>query len=215
MMSERMNNVVFIVPFSYNELKRLSKSSAVLLFIILNVGCGIIPRNLEKYDGDVKSITYVSPIGVDARPPNGVDIYLFRTVMLRRKPMIGGGVEFAQVMYMRDSQIFVSLLAPYIFFSPLGIIESDEFGPDGKRGIRTRIMTFIYAGGSFLSIPRKKTPEDASRTIYDFGAGLSFKKLEFRAGGVFKYRKSTEVQDVFWYWGFSYNLFGGKWKLEW
>jgi len=210
-----MNDRVFMAPFSFNELKRLSKSSAVLFLIILNVGCGIIPRNLEKYDGDVKSITYLSPIGVDARPPNGVDIYLFRTVMLRRNPMIGGGVEFAQVMYMRDSQIFVSLLAPYIFFSPVGIIELDEFGPDGKRGIRTRIMTFIYVGGSFLSIPRKKTPEDPSRSIYDFGAGLSFKKLEFRAGGIFKYRKSNEAQSIFWYGGLSYNLFGGKWKLEW
>ena len=210
-----MNNVLFIVSFSYNELMRISTSSAVIFLIILSVGCGIIPRNLEKYDGDVKSITYISPIGVDARPPNGADIYLFRAVMLRRKPMIGGGVEFAQVMYMRDSQIFVSLLAPYIFFSPLGIIEPDEFGPDGQRGIRTRIMTFIYAGSSFLSIPRKKTLEDPSRTIYDFGAGLSFKKLEFRAGGVSKYRKSTDDRSIFWYGGLSYNLFGGKWNLEW
>lgn len=175
----------------------------------------MIPRNLEKFDSDVKAITFIEPIGVEVRGPNGVDIYLFRSIMLRKGGMVGAGIEFAQVMYMRDSEIFVSLLAPYIYYSPVGIVEPDEFGPDGPKGIRTRIMTFLYAGGSFLSLPRRKTAESPSRTIFDFGAGLTFKKLEFRMGGVSKYRKSTMQSDNFFYWGLSYHLFGGKWNLEW
>lgn len=187
----------------------------VLFLIFIFEGCSLIPRNLEEYDSDVKRITFVDPIGVEIRAPNGADIYLFRTIMIRKSGMIGAGVEFAQVMYMRDSEIFVSLLAPYIYYSPVGIVEPDEFGPDGPRGVRTRIMTFLYAGGSFLSIPRKKTPESPSRTILDFGAGLTFKKIEFRMGAVFKYRKSTALSSRFIYGGMSYHLFGGKWKLGW
>lgn len=185
-----------------------------LLYLIFE-GCSLIPRNLEDYDSNVKTITYVNPIGADVRAPNGADIYLFRTIILRKSAMVGAGVEFAQVMFMRDSEIFVSLLAPYVYYSPVGIVEPDEFGPDGPRGIRTRIMTFLYAGGSFLSIPRKKTPTSPSRIIYDFGAGLTFKRLEFRMGGVYKYRKSTSLSDIFLYGGVTYNLFGGKWNLEW
>ncbi len=185
-----------------------------LLYLIFE-GCSLIPRNLEKYDSNVKTITFVNPIGVDLRAPDGADIYLFRTIILRKSSMIGAGVEFAQVMYMRDSEIFVSLLAPYIYYSPVGIVEPDEFGPDGPRGIRTRIMTFLYAGGSFLSIPRKKTAESPSRTIYDFGAGLTFKRFEFRMGGIYKYRKSTSLSGIFYYGGVSYHLLGGKWNLGW
>ena len=187
---------------------------SILFFSVFN-GCSLIPRNLEEYDTNVKSITYVNPIGADLRAPNGADIYLFRTIMLHKGTMLGGGVEFAQLMYMRDSELFLSLLAPYIYYSPVGIVEPDELGPDGPRGIRTRIMTFLYAGGSFLSIPRKKTPESPSRIIYDFGAGLTFKRFEFRAGGVYKYRKSASVSGIFFYGGLSYQLFGGKWNLEW
>ena len=186
-----------------------------MLFFFLFDGCSLIPRNVEEYDSKVKSITYVNPIGADLRAPDGVDIYLFRTIMLHKGTMLGGGVEFAQLMFMRDSELFISLLAPYIYYSPVGIVEPDEFGPDGPRGIRTRIMTFLYAGGSFLSIPRKKTPESPSRTIYDFGAGLTFKRLEFRVGGLYKYPKSTDVSGIFFYGGVSYQLFGGKWNLEW
>jgi len=186
-----------------------------LLVYLIFEGCSLIPRNLEEYDSNVKTITFVNPVGVDLRAPNGADIYLFRTIMLRKSAMIGAGVEFAQVMFMRDSEIFVSLLAPYIYYSPLGIVEPDKLGPDGPRGIRTRVMTFLYAGGSFLSIPRKKTDESPTRTIYDFGAGLTFKRLEFRVGGVYKYRKSTSLSGIFYYGGMSYHLFGGKWNLEW
>jgi len=175
----------------------------------------LIPRNLREYDSNVKNITFVSPMGAELRAPNGASIYLFRTIMLRKSAMVGAGVEFAQVMFMRDSEIFVSLLAPYIYYSPVGIVEPDEFGPDGPRGIRTRIMTFLYAGGSFLSIPRKKTAESPSRTIYDFGAGLTFKKFEFRMGGIYKYRKSTSLSGIFYYGGVSYHLLGGKWNLGW
>ncbi len=185
-----------------------------LLYLIFE-GCSLIPRNLEVYDSNVKTITFVSPMGADLRAPNGADIYLFRTIMLRKSSMICAGVEFAQVMYMKDSEIFISLLAPYIYYSPVGIVEPDEFGPDGPRGIRTRIMTFLYAGGSFLSIPRKKTAESPSRTIYDFGAGLTFKSIEFRMGGVYKYRKSTSLSSIFYYGGLSYHLFGGRWNLNW
>ncbi|TFB11248.1 hypothetical protein E3V36_01810 [Candidatus Marinimicrobia bacterium MT.SAG.2] len=76
----------------------------------------MIPRNLEEYDTNVRSITYVNPIGADLRAPDGADIYLFRTIMLHKGTMLGGGVEFAQVMFMRDSQLFISLLAPYIYY---------------------------------------------------------------------------------------------------
>ena len=193
------------------------KKQLIFSFILSLIfeGCSLIPRNLEDYDSNVKTITYVNPIGADLRAPNGADIYLFRTIILRKSAMVGAGVEFAQVMFMRDSEIFVSLLAPYVYYSPVGIVEPDEFGPDGPRGIRTRIMTFLYAGGSFLSIPRKKTPTSPSRIVYDFGAGLTFKRLEFRMGGVYKYRKSTALSDIFLYGGVTYNLFGGKWNLEW
>lgn len=186
-----------------------------ILFFSVFSGCSLIPRNLEEYDTNVRSITYVNPIGADLRAPDGADIYLFRTIMLHKRTMLGGGVEFAQLMFMRDSELFISLFAPYIYYSPVGIVEPDEFGPDGPRGIRTRIMTFFYAGGSFISIPRKKTPESPSRTIYDFGAGLTIKRFEFRVGGLYKYRKSTEVSEIFFYGGVSYQLFGGKWNLEW
>ena len=175
----------------------------------------MIPVNFKEYDSSVKKITFVSPMGAGMRSPNGVDIYLFRTIMLQKRSMIGAGVDFAQVMYMIDSEIFVSLLAPYIYYSPLGIVEPDEFGPDGPRGIRTKLMTFLYAGGSFLSIPRKKTAESPSRTIYDFGAGLTVNKFEFRMGGLYKYRKSTSHSDIFYYGGVTYYLFGGRWNLEW
>ena len=195
---------------------RLNKFQIIGLLIFLSFeGCSLIPRNLREYDSNVKKITFVSPMGADLRAPNGASIYLFRSIMLRKSAMVGAGVEFAQVMLMRDSEIFVSLLAPYIYYSPVGIVEPDEFGPDGPRGIRTRIMTFLYAGGSFLSIPRKKTAESPSRTIYDFGAGLTFKRFEFRMGGIYKYRKSTSLSGIFYYGGASYHLFGGKWNLGW
>ena len=147
-----------------------------LLYLIF-AGCSLNPRNLEEYDSNVKTITFVNPIGADLRAPNGADIYLFRTIVLRKSVMVGAGVEFAQVMFMKDSEIFVSLLAPYIYYSPLGIVEPDEFGPDGPRGIRTRIMTFLYAGGSFLSIPRKKTDESPTITIYYFRSWFTFTRL--------------------------------------
>jgi len=194
-----------------------NKRFVTLIFAVVlsGVSCALIPRDLEEYDDNVKSITFINPVGVDIRAPNGADIYLFRTVSIKKSMMIGVGVEFAQVMYMRDSETFVSLFNPYIYYSPVGIVEPDEFGPDGPRGIRTRIMTFLYAGGSFLSIPRKKLPDSPSRTLYDFGAGMTFKKFEIRIGAVNKYRKSTKEKSLFFYAGLSYNLFGGKWKLEW
>ncbi len=149
------------------------------------------------------------------RSPNGADIYLFRTIMLHKSSMVGAGVEFAQLLFMKDSETFLSLLSPYIYFSPVGIVERDEFGPDGPRGIRTNLMTFLYVGGSFLSIPRKKTAESPTRTIYDFGAGLTFKRVEFRMGALYKYRKSTSRSGIFYYGGVTYHLFGGQWKLGW
>ena len=189
--------------------------SIIATVLILSVSCALIPRNLEEYDDNVKSITFINPIGVDVRAPNGADMYLFRAVSIKKSMMIGVGIEFAQVMYMQDSELFVSLLNPYFYYSPVAIVERDKYGPDGPRGIRTRIMTFIYAGGSLLSIPRKKLPESPSRSLYDFGAGLTFKRFELRIGAVNKYRKSTQLQSLFYYAGLSYNLFGGKWKLEW
>ena len=188
----------------------------ISLFLYLSFeGCASIPVNLEEYDSNVKTITFVNPIGAGMRSPNGADIYLFRTIMLHKSSMVGAGVEFAQLLFMKDSETFLSLLSPYIYFSPVGIVERDEFGPDGPRGIRTNLMTFLYVGGSFLSIPRKKTAESPTRTIYDFGAGLTFKRVEFRMGALYKYRKSTDVSEIFFYGGVSYQLFGGKWKLEW
>lgn len=187
----------------------------IFLFVLSSVSCALIPNDLEEYDEDVKSITFINPIGVDIRAPNGVDIYLFRAVSIRKSMMMGIGMEFAQVMYMKDSEIFVSLFNPYFYYSPAAIVERDKFGPDGPRGIRTRIMTFFYAGGSLLSVPRKKLADSPSRSIYDFGVGLTFKRFELRAGAVNKYRKSTQAQSLFYYYGISYNLFGGKWRLEW
>jgi len=194
-----------------------SRSIATIIFIITlsGVSCAIIPSDLEEYDENVKSISFINPIGADVRAPNGADIYLFRAVSIRKSMMMGVGVEFAQVMFMRDSETFVSLFNPYFYYSPAAIVERDEFGPDGPRGIRTRIMTFFYAGGSFVSVPRKKLPDSPSRSLYDFGAGLTFKRFELRIGAVRKYRKSTQQQSLFYYGGLSYNLFGGKWKLEW
>ena len=81
-----------------------------LLYLIFE-GCALIPRNLEEYESNVKKITFVSPVGAGMRSPNGVEIYLFRTIMLQKRSMIGIGVDFAQVMYMIDSETFVSLLA--------------------------------------------------------------------------------------------------------
>lgn len=187
----------------------------ILTILIVNVSCAFIPRNLKEYDDNVKSITFINPIGVDIRAPNGADLYLFRAVSIKKSMMMGVGIEFAQVMYMQDSEIFVSLLNPYFYYSPVAIVERDKYGPDGPRGIRTRIMTFVYAGGSLLSIPRKKLPDSPSRSLFDFGAGLTFKRFELRIGAVNKYRKSTQAQSLFYYAGLSYNLFGGKWKLEW
>jgi len=187
----------------------------ILTVLILSVSCALIPRNLKEYDDNVKSITFINPMGVDIRAPNGADLYLFRAVSIRKSMMMGVGIEFAQVMYMQDSEIFISLLNPYFYYSPVAIVERDKFGPDGPRGIRTRIMTFVYAGGSLLSIPRKKLPESPSRSLYDFGAGLTFKRFELRIGAVNIYRKSIQEQSLFYYAGLSYNLFGGKWKLEW
>lgn len=187
----------------------------ILTILIVSVSCAFIPRNLKEYDDNVKSITFINPIGVDIRAPNGADLYLFRAVSIKKSMMMGVGIEFAQVMYMQDSEIFVSLLNPYFYYSPVAIVERDKYGPDGPRGIRTRIMTFVYAGGSLLSIPRKKLPDSPSRSLFDFGAGLTFKRFELRIGAVNKYRKSTQAQSLFYYAGLSYNLFGGKWKLEW
>lgn len=187
----------------------------IIIIVLSSISCALIPRNLEEYDENVNSITFINPIGVDIRAPNGADIYLFRAVSIKKSLMMGVGVEFAQVMFMKDSETFVSLFNPYFYYSPLAIVEPDEFGPDGPRGIRTRLMTFIYAGGSLLSVPRKKLPESPSRSLYDFGAGLTFKRFELRVGAVNKYRKSTQQQSLFYYGGLSYNLFGGKWKLEW
>lgn len=187
----------------------------ILTILIVSVSCAFIPRNLKEYDDNVKSITFINPIGVDIRVPNGADLYLFRAVSIKKSMMMGVGIEFAQVMYMQDSEIFVSLLNPYFYYSPVAIVERDKYGPDGPRGIRTRIMTFVYAGGSLLSIPRKKLPDSPSRSLFDFGAGLTFKRFELRIGAVNKYRKSTQAQSLFYYAGLSYNLFGGKWKLEW
>lgn len=187
----------------------------LLLLGTLGVSCALIPRNLDEYDENVNSITFINPIGADVRAPNGANIYLFRTVSIKKSLMMGVGVDFAQVSYMKDSETFVSLFNPYFYYSPVAIVERDEFGPDGPRGIRTRIMTFIYAGGSFLSIPRKKLSDSPSRSLLDFGAGFTFKRFEVRIGGVNKYRKSTQLQSLFYYGGISYNLFGGKWKLEW
>lgn len=187
----------------------------IITIVLSSMSCALIPRNLEEYDENVKSITFINPIGVDVRAPNGANAYLFRAVSIRKSMMMGVGVDFAQVMYMKDSEIFVSLFNPYFYYSPVAIVERDKFGPDGPRGIRTRIMTFIYFGGSLLSVPRKKLPESPSRSLYDFGAGLTFKRFELRVGAVNKYRKSTQLQSLFFYGGLSYNLFGGKWKLEW
>lgn len=187
----------------------------IIIIVLSSISCALIPRNLEEYDENVNSITFINPIGVDIRAPNGADIYLFRAVSIKKSLMMGVGVEFAQVMFMKDSETFVSLFNPYFYYSPLAIVEPDEFGPDGPRGIRTRLMTFIYAGGSLLSVPRKKLPESPSRSLYDFGVGLTFKRFELRVGAVNKYRKSTQQQSLFYYGGLSYNLFGGKWKLEW
>ncbi len=187
----------------------------IVAVLIVNVSCALIPRNLKEYDDNVKSITFINPMGVDIRAPNGADLYLFRAVSIKKSMMMGVGIEFAQVMYMQDSEIFVSLLNPYFYYSPVAIVERDKFGPDGPRGIRTRIMTFVYAGGSLLSVPRKKLPESPSRSLYDFGAGLTFRRFELRIGAVNKYRKSIQEQSLFYYAGISYNLFGGKWKLEW
>jgi len=194
-----------------------SKSIVTIIFTIVlsSVSCALIPRNLEEYDENVKSITFINPMGVDVRAPNGADIYLFRAVSIKKSVMMGVGVEFAQVMFMKDSETFVSLFNPYFYYSPIAIVERDEFGPDGPRGIRTRIMTFFYVGGSLLAVPRKRLPDSPSRSLYDFGAGLTFKRFELRIGAVNKYRESTEKQSLFYYAGLSYNLFGGKWKLEW
>ena len=102
---------------------RLNKFQIIGLLIFLSFeGCSLIPRNLREYDSNVKKITFVSPMGADLRAPNGASIYLFRSIMLRKSAMVGAGVEFAQVMLMRDSEIFVSLLAPYIYYSPVGIV---------------------------------------------------------------------------------------------
>lgn len=187
----------------------------IIIIVLSSMSCALIPRNLEEYDENVNSITFINPIGVDIRAPNGADIYLFRAVSIKKSLMMGVGVEFAQVMFMKDSETFVSLFNPYFYYSPLAIVEPDEFGPDGPRGIRTRLMTFFYAGGSLLSVPRKKLPESPSRSLYDFGAGLTFMRFELRVGAVYKYRKSTQLHSLFYYGGLSYNLFGGKWKLEW
>jgi len=195
---------------------RLKKYHIIFLCLSLFfAGCSLIPRDLEEFDSDVKLITFIEPIGAELKAPSGADIFLFRTIMLRKSSMFGAGVNFAQVTIVQDSETFISLLAPYIYYSPVGIVEPDEFGPDGPRGIKTRIMTFLYAGGSFLSVPRKETADSPSRTIYDFGAGLTFKKFEIRMGGVSKYRKSTSLSSIFFYGGVSYYLFGGKWTLQW
>ena len=74
----------------------------IFLVVIPGVSCALIPRDLEEYDENVKSITFINPVGVDIRAPNGADIYLFRTVSIKKSMMMGVGVEFAQVMYMRD-----------------------------------------------------------------------------------------------------------------
>jgi len=196
-------------------MKNKSFLSIIVTFVFLSASCALIPRNLKEYDENVKSINFINPMGVDVRAPNGANIYLFRAVSIKKSMMMGVGVDFAQVMYMKDSEIFISLLNPYFYYSPMAIVERDEFGPDGPRGIRTRIMTFIYIGGSFLSIPRKKLPESPSRSLLDIGAGLTFKRFEIRIGAVNKYRKSTDLKSLFFYGGLSYNLFGGKWNLEW
>ena len=188
----------------------------ISLFLYLSFeGCASIHVNLEEYDSNVKTITFVNHIEAGMRSQNGADVYLFRTIMLHKRSMVGAGVEFAQLLFMKYSETFLSLLSPYIYFSPVGIVERDEFGPDGPRGIRTNLMTFLYVGGSFLSIPRKKTAESPTRTIYDFGAGLTFKRVEFRMGALYKYRKSTSRSGIFYYGGVTYHLFGGQWKLGW
>ena len=76
-------------------------------------------------------------------------------------------------------------------------------------------MTVIYVEGRCLSIKRRMTAESPTRTIYDFGAGLTFKRVEFRMGALYKYRKSTSRSGIFYYGGVTYHLFGGQWKLGW
>ncbi len=204
------------VPLQIEEIRRGVIAALVLSFIgAYSVGCAIFPRNLEKMEDEVRWLTYVSPAGVGVRLPDGADLYGFRAALLHGGLLVGGGLELGQVMYFRDSDIYVTLLSPYVYYSPLGIAEPEYVTSRGEIGRKLRTFSFLYAGAGLFSLSRKEGVADRPRSHFDVGAGLSFKRIELRAGAVYKYRKSLGDRDFFPYFGLHYQLFGSSWQMEW
>ena len=176
----------------------------------------IIPDNLVKVEEDVRWLSHVNPVGVEARPPSGVNAHAFRFVYMHRGTMVGAGLDLVNVLFMRDSDNYISVLSPYLYYSPVAIAEPTRLGPDGRIvGMRMKIMTFLYAGGGFIGLPRSNDLSKPTRRYFDVGLGATWRTFELKYGYSNKFRRSEDQTHWFWYIGAGMNLFGGRWKLIW
>ena len=201
---------------SVYKYRRSEKGKDLFPYVGLSFqGFGLRSRQFHKLGEEIKWLSYVSPAGVEIRPPYGANMYLFRMMLLHGKYLIGGGVEAGQIMFFDDSPTYLTLLSPYVYYSPFGVVEREYVLPSGEIGRKIRTFSYLYAGGGFLSLPREEGEGKPPKSHFDAGIGLTFKRIDLRIGAVYKYRNSDDDRDFFPYVGLHYQVFGSPWQLGW